>query len=86
MLGMTKARSGASESSHGIYGHMDLHGPPRTSTDIHGLDTHGPMDPWKLMESHRNPWNSTELGGDQWQVYTFPVLLTGGDKVMEFQK
>src|SRR5260221_1050586 len=50
-----------------------------TSMDIYGLDTHGPMDshghPWKLMESHRNPLNSTELSGDQWQVYTFPVLL-----------
>ena len=38
-----------------------------TSMDIYGLDTHGPMDshghPWKLMESHRNPSNFTELSG-----------------------
>src|SRR5258708_2813807 len=79
MLGMTKARSGASESSLGIYGHMDLHGHPWTGHPwTHGLswtsmDIH--RHPWKLMESHRNPWNSTKLGGDRWQVYTFPVLL-----------
>jgi len=38
MLGMTKARSGASESSLGIYGHMakDIHRHPQTSMDIHG--------------------------------------------------
>ena len=48
MLGMTKARSGASESSLGIYGHVDLHGPPWTSMEFHQAQ-------WRSVEVYTFP-------------------------------